>query len=271
MNMNETVKKHYDESALDEWKRLKEHPFEFIFTTFEMDRFIKEGDSILDIGGGPGRYSIYYAKKGHPVTLIDLSDGNIAMAKKRARQNKVKISAYAKDCLGLEDLNLGLFDHVFLMGPLYHLLNEKDRVKAVEIALKHLKKGGHLYVSFIMTFAGVIYDLKNPGCLLKDLDPNFEAGKAFTEAVTNNGDFAGHAFTDAFFIDREHIEPFMASFPLKKDVVFGQESILAPNEKTILGCPKKEREAWISFAKRFLETDYLLSYSEHAMWIGRKN
>ena len=36
-----------------------------------------------------------------------------------------------------------------------------DRVRAVEIALAHLKPGGMLYVSFILTFAGIIYDLQN--------------------------------------------------------------------------------------------------------------
>ena len=32
---------------------------------------------ILDIGGGPGRYSIFLAQKGHDVTLFDLSGKNI--------------------------------------------------------------------------------------------------------------------------------------------------------------------------------------------------
>lgn len=44
-------------------ERLETHPFEFIFTTYMMDKYIRGGDRILDIGGGPGRYSIYYAKK----------------------------------------------------------------------------------------------------------------------------------------------------------------------------------------------------------------
>jgi ubiquinone/menaquinone biosynthesis C-methylase UbiE len=94
--MNERVKEHYDQNALAEWNRLKDHPFEFLFTTYEMDRFILDGDSILDLGGGPGRYAIHYAKKGHPVTLVDLSEGNIRLAKKKARQFKVHFQTYAR-------------------------------------------------------------------------------------------------------------------------------------------------------------------------------
>jgi SAM-dependent methyltransferase len=268
--MNERVKAHYDQNAAKEWNRLREHPFEFLFTTYEMDRFIQDGDSILDLGGGPGRYAIHYAKKGHPVTLVDLSEGNIRLAKKKARQYRVHLKAYAQDCLKLEALNLGTFDHVFLMGPLYHLLAEKDRIEAVAAALRHLKKGGHLYVSFVLSFAGVIYDLKNGGCLAKDLDPDNAIGEAFAEAVASQKDYAGMAFTDVFFIDKNSLEPFMAKFPLKKEILFGQEGILAPNEKDLLKRPRKERGLWIEFSKKFLGVDYLLPYSEHALWIGKK-
>lgn len=70
-------------------ERLETHPFEFIFTTYMMDKYIRNGDRILDIGGGPGRYSIYYAKKNCDVTLVDLSPGNIALAKEKAAESHV--------------------------------------------------------------------------------------------------------------------------------------------------------------------------------------
>ncbi|WP_430487046.1 class I SAM-dependent methyltransferase [Clostridium sp. B9] len=43
--------------------------------------FPSEG-KILDIGSGPGRYSIELLKRGYNVTLMDLSDKSIDMAKK---------------------------------------------------------------------------------------------------------------------------------------------------------------------------------------------
>ena len=43
-----------------------------------MDKYIRPGDRILDIGGGPGRYAIRFAQRGCAVTLVDLSPGNIA-------------------------------------------------------------------------------------------------------------------------------------------------------------------------------------------------
>jgi hypothetical protein len=47
------------------------------------------------------------------------------------------------------------------MGPLYHLVRAADRAEAVRLALSRLKPGGKIYGSFILAFAGIIYDLKN--------------------------------------------------------------------------------------------------------------
>ena len=52
--------------------------------------------------------------------------------------------------------------------------------------------------------------------------------------------------------------------------LFGQEGILSPNENQILGFPQAEIDLWVETAKKFLEIPELLTYSEHAMYIGRK-
>ena len=77
------VRSHYDENPRKEWDRLqKRFPHEKYITTHMIDRYIRPGDTILDIGGGPGQYSIHYARQGHDVTLLDLSGGNVSFAKK---------------------------------------------------------------------------------------------------------------------------------------------------------------------------------------------
>ena len=52
----ETIRKHYDADPLKEWNRLqKRTPYEKYITTHMMDRYIRPGSRILDIGGGPGQ------------------------------------------------------------------------------------------------------------------------------------------------------------------------------------------------------------------------
>jgi len=268
-NPVEVVKQYYNENAQKEWDRLDNHPFEFTFTTYMMDKYIKPSDKILDIGGGPGRYSIYYAKKGCDVTLIDLSDGNITLAEQMKEKNGVSICTYVKNCLELNDLDLDNFDHVFLMGPLYHLTNEDDRKKAVKLALERLKVGGIFYCSFILDFAGIIYDLKNgPGYLIEDLGN--QSTRILIDSIVSGTNYNGPSFTSACFFNQKQIEPFMSNFNLEKMHIFGQEGILALNEKQVLSYPKDELELWIETAKRFLNLPEFLVFSEHAMYVGRK-
>lgn len=267
-NTVEAVRGYYDENARLEWERLEKHPFEFLLTTGMMERYIRPGNSVLDIGGGPGRYSIHFAQKGCRVVLAELSQGNVALAREKAAEAGVTVETYACDCLELDRLGLGQFDHVFLMGPLYHLQREEDRIRAVNLALKHLKPGGMLYVSFILTFAGVIYDLQNKGYLVEDLK-NAHA-MALLDAVEQGGDYCGPGFTEVYFYHQRNILPFMARFPLEKRHLFGQEGILSPNYREILTRSPEEIQAWVDLARRYLELPELLSYSEHAMYIGRK-
>ena len=265
----EEVKRYYDENSQKEWERLERHPFEFLFTTCMMDRCIRPGDRILDIGGGPGRYALHYAAKGCDVTLVDLSEGNIALAAQKAAEQQLSLAMYAENCLRLDSLELGQFDHVFLMGPLYHLTEQADRERAVRLALDKLKPGGLFYCSFILDFAGLIYDLKNgPGLLAEDLKR--EGAARLIDSITDHTGYRGPAFTSSYFINQRQIEPFLEPFGLEKLHLFGQEGILALNESQVMGSSPEEFELWVEISKRLLELPEFLAFSEHAMYIGRK-
>lgn len=264
----DAVREHYDADPGLEWERLERMPFEFELTTYMMDKYVKAGDSVLDIGGGPGRYSIYYARKGCAVTLAELSQGNVDFAKTKAAEAGVNFPAYAVNCLELDELGLGQFDHVFLMGPLYHLQSEEDRVEAVNVALRRLKPGGNLYVSFISLLSGLIYDLQHGGYICRDVeDP---ACRELIDQVERGGDYIGPGFSQVCFFHPRNILPFMERFPLKKLHLFGQEGFLAPNKYQLMERDEAEIRTWVELAKRYIELPELLSWSEHLMYIGEK-
>lgn len=141
------MNQYYAENCQKEWERFDRHPFEFIFTTYMMDKIIRTGDRILNIGGGPGRYSIYYAKKNCDVTLLDLSAVNISLASEKAKENGVSFHRICGNCLELDAMDLGIFDHVFLMGPLYHLTEKQINLISV---LNHdfIANSHHSYLDF---------------------------------------------------------------------------------------------------------------------------
>ncbi|NLI56910.1 MAG: class I SAM-dependent methyltransferase [Clostridium sp.] len=125
------VKEFYDKSVVVEWERLQRHQFEFELTIRYINRYVKPGDKVLDIGGGPGRYSLYLAAKGCDVTLFDLSSANVEFAKEQANAQGVSFKAFVGDAREVDSLISEQYDHILLMGPLYHLLQESDRVKAL--------------------------------------------------------------------------------------------------------------------------------------------
>jgi 2-polyprenyl-3-methyl-5-hydroxy-6-metoxy-1,4-benzoquinol methylase len=259
------IRNFYDQNSQQEWDRLDRHPYEFAITTRMMDRYIKAGDSILDIGGGPGRYSLYYLQKGNPVTLTDLSQGNIEFAMRLASERELPLRSLACDALQIQQHVEERFDHVFLMGPLYHLLEEAERVQAVKSAMAMLKPNGILYASFLLMFSGIIYFLREAPKQV--VEPSEQV---WLDAVRKQISWGGNAFTRAFFIDQDKILPFMQQFDLEILHLFGQEGITSTHNYDLQMQPEEIQNAWIDLSVDLCEIPKYLSHSEHIMVIGRK-
>ncbi len=58
------VKAYYDSYPEKEWERLANARLEFDINMSFLTRYIKPGDTLLDLGGGPGRYALALAQRG---------------------------------------------------------------------------------------------------------------------------------------------------------------------------------------------------------------
>ncbi|MCL2362465.1 MAG: class I SAM-dependent methyltransferase [Defluviitaleaceae bacterium] len=260
------VRDFYDSQVVEEWNRIPNRP-EFLLTCRMLDRYIKPGDTVLDIGGGPGRYSLYLAAKGCDVTLFDLSPENTKFGAAQADREGLAIKTITGDACGADKLVTGQYDHVLLMGPMYHLLDEADRVKAVNAALSLLKPGGIIFVSFISSCAGITFYLKHGPEFLISTEPS---EIEYREAVLSQRSYGGDGFTRAFFIEQSEILPFMARFSLEKLHLFGQEGLLSLAEKNVMSQPQEVINAWLDFCEKLWDRDEFLSWAEHPMYVGRK-
>jgi len=260
----EVIRDFYDSFVQGEWERIAGRP-EFLLTCRMLDRYIKPGDKVLDIGGGPGRYSLYLAEKGCDVTLLDLSTENTKFAAERAAEQRLMIYIVTGDAREADSLVCSQFDHVLLMGPMYHLLEEEDRITAVNAALHLLKPDGIIFVSFINVFAGIIYAMKHQPDIVCD-----PIEQDFYNTYIENRSFSGQAFTQAYFAKQDEILPFMVQFPLEKLHFFGQEGVTSPCESNIMSQTKEIVELWLELCEKIWEREDLLSWSEHLMYVGRK-
>ena len=265
MHDTDIVRAYYDADAEMEWNRLDKHPVEFELTKRFLSRHINPGSRVLDVGGGPGRYALWLAQRGCRVTLADLSQANVDFALTKATEASLALRGLRADARNLSALAGETFDHVLLMGPLYHLTDAEDRKQAVREALALLAPVGTLAASFISSFGGVLYSMRDePDAIL-----NPDLAEHFAIAARDEP-YSGMAFTQAYFARRQDILPFMDGFGLEKLHFLSAEGMLSPYEANLQAQPPAVLAAWIDYAEQLCERQDILSFAEHYLYIGRK-
>ena len=187
-------------------------------------RFLtKQALNILDVGGGAGFYSFWLTGLGHNVSLVDLSPKNIELADEYAKQHQLSLRTCETG--DATDLNFpdDQFDIVLLLGPLYHLTEEKERIKALSEAKRVLKSGGILLAAVISRYASLIDGLKRnlitddhfEKILINDLQTGIHLNE------TGNPEY----FTSAFFHTPVQIKNEIIKSDLKFERLVGIESV----------------------------------------------
>ncbi len=121
---------------------------EFITTVKYIEKYLTPGAKILDIGAGAGEYSLYFARQGYHVSAIELTETNIEEFRSKMTYTN-EVDLIQGNALDLSRYNDNSFDIVLLMGPLYHLHKEQDRLTAISEAKRVCKKDGKIFFAFI--------------------------------------------------------------------------------------------------------------------------
>lgn len=260
------IEEYYDRDAQLEWERFDRHPTEFAVTRRALgDHLPPAPAKILDIGGGPGRYSIWLAGLGYSVSLLDLSRQNLAMATRKAGEAGVSLEMLVHgNALDLSVFQDESFDAVLLLGPLYHLLAEADRRRAVSEARRVLKTGGCLFAAFICR-----YSIFRAAALEFPLEP-VEIPDVY-EQILLDGNYAGeHGFTAAHFAHPDEIQPLMESCGLRPVEIIGVEGVISENEAGVRELSGAAWERWVDINYRLGREKTLRGASDHLLFIGEK-
>ena len=121
---------------------------EFITTVRYIEKYLTPGAKILDVGAGAGEYSLYFARKGFQVSAVELADANIAAFRAKMTDND-PIELVQGNALDLSQYDNDSFDIVLLLGPLYHLHKEEERLRCIEEAKRVCKPNGKIFFAFI--------------------------------------------------------------------------------------------------------------------------
>lgn len=154
----ERVNRTYD--VFDEAKRLstKAGKVEFITTVRYIEKYLKPGDKILDVGAGTGAYSIYFSRNGYEISALELADANVAAFRKRIMPGDC-IDLVQGNALDLSRYPDKHFDIVLVLGPLYHLERKEDKQRCIEEAKRVCKDGGKIFFAFISNDMVILTEL----------------------------------------------------------------------------------------------------------------
>jgi len=150
----------YDDYGEQEWTRFDDGrtPAPSLEVHFEqLRRFVASGDRVLDIGAGPGRFTIELSRIGAEVSVADISPGQLALNEERVTaeglEERVRERVVA-DVLDLGHWPDGTFDAtVCFGGPLSYILDGAER--AVGELVRVTKPGGHVLLS-VMSLVGAV-------------------------------------------------------------------------------------------------------------------
>jgi SAM-dependent methyltransferase len=110
---------------------------------------------VADIGGGPGRYTVWLAELGYRMHHRDLVPLHVQQAA-AASAHLDRVTTAVGNALAV-DLGDDSVDAMLLLGPLYHLLRRTDRLQALREARRIVRPGGPIFVAAISRWAARIH------------------------------------------------------------------------------------------------------------------
>lgn len=225
---------------------------------------------VFDVGGGPGVYACWLARKGYVVHLVDAHPLHVELARQasQAQPDAPLVEIANGDARSLKRPDASV-DVVLLFGPLYHLTERSDRLKALREAHRILRPGGILFAVGISRFTSVLDGLRQ-GFLD---DPAFVqiVERDLTDGQHRNPSDHPDYFTTSFFHDPKELEieveesGFLYEKTLPIEGPLWLSSYVTENFND-----QQRRELFLALMRRLEKEPSLLGVSAHLLVVARK-
>lgn len=108
-------------------------------------RLLVAGGSVLDLGIGHGRSSLFFALHGMSVEGLDSSCDNVLMVNNLAEAYNLPISARVADILK-EDFGAYKYDMVLMADIFHHFASKQAAFEVIKKGIRSLKTDGYLWL-----------------------------------------------------------------------------------------------------------------------------
>jgi SAM-dependent methyltransferase len=255
--MDADARAHYELGA--EQARLGPDDTEYVRTLELLERFLPPAPArVLDVGGGAGVYAVELGRRGYEVTLVDAMPLHVDQAR------ALGVDARVGDARNLDEPDSS-WDATLLLGPLYHLTERPDRVRALVEAQRVTSPGGVVLAAAISRYAslvgGIILDWLGEGAFRAIVEQDLRDGQH------RNPERRPVWFTTTFFHHPDELRSEVVDAGLEPEAMLAIEGVASLR----VGLPKDvvERE-WLLRATRQLEAEpSLLGISSHILGVAR--
>ena len=154
------VANHYDEYGEREWNRFTisiKNEVNFFIHKHYLTQYVKKSSKVLELGAGPGRFTIELAKLDCTIAVVDISQKQLDLNKEKVQEAGYESKVLWRKKLDIVDLSTieEKFDTVVIYGGALSYVFDKFNV-ALDNALSLLKDDGVLLLS-VMSLQGTVH------------------------------------------------------------------------------------------------------------------
>ncbi len=261
MELKQLLTEHY--SNYDEEGRLasRHGSVEYLTTMRYIEKYLRPGMRILEIGAATGRYSHALARQGYRVDAVELVQHNIDIFNSLTQPGE-QITVRQGDARNLSSFEDETYDLVLLLGPMYHLFTREDQLQALSEALRVLKDGGILMAAYCGNEATLVQYCFGRGMLRekkyqKLIDPvTFKAASDPLELFE--------------LYRREDIDSLMANFKTERLHYVGTDMATNYMRTTVDEMDENLFQTYLRYHFAICERSDLVGASHHILDVHRK-
>ena len=262
METKEILSNYYTGYDEDGRLRSKHGMVEFLTTMRYVQRYLRPGMRIMEIGAATGRYSHELARQGYWVDAVELLEHNIELFEQNTIPGE-KVTVRQGNAMDLSAFEDEIYDITLLLGPMYHLFSREDKLKALGEAIRVTKKGGIVFVAYCMGDASVL----SYGFVRGRVHEIIE--KCMLNPVTF--DTFSNPWDIFELCRKEDIDELRGQFPVTQLHFVASDGYTNHMRQTVDAMDDKTYEVYLNYHFATCERLDMVGYSHHTIDIFRKD
>lgn len=235
---------------------------EYLTTMRYIEKYLKPGMRVLEIGAATGQYSHTLAKMGYTVDAVELVQHNIDIFKANTQPDE-NVTIYQGNAKNLNMLSDNTYDVTLLLGPMYHLFTVSEQLEALSEAIRVTKTGSVIFAAYCGNEATMVQYCFGRGMIKQQryrdlIDPvTFKASSDPAELFQ--------------LYRKEDIDALMAHFPVTRLHYLGTDMATNYMRQTIDEMDAELFDLYLQYHFAICERSDLVGASHHILDIFRKD